>query len=267
MECLGMFMFLTCYLFILQGLTEYHFPVTWAPCIKTVIIIIIIIIVIIIIFIIFIVIIIIIIIFFFTVSFIPYFPLAECASQYMLQYQLIYVFWQKVMDSKSKRKKVKKCLKFILNVETRSNLNSVFLSPQSAILIAWFYLFLSEIFLVALVYWTYWAHFKSHVIDIMYSKGRFIKSDYFVPEILHKWISSSIDHTFPFTGEVWSREKPSPAKFSSDGGITAKITLPNFMGHARYVEQVLVLPFNKYTKSRILSKYQESFLRLVLNCV
>ena len=80
-------MFLTCYLFILQGLTEYHFPVTWAPCIKTVIIIIIIIIiviiiiVIIIIFIIFIIIIIIIIIFFFTVSFIPYFPLAECASQ------------------------------------------------------------------------------------------------------------------------------------------------------------------------------------------
>ena len=70
-----------------------------------------------------------------------------------------------------------------------------------------------------------------------------------------------------FTGEVWSREKPSAAKFSSDGGITAKITLPNFMGHARYVEQVLVLPFNKYTKSRILSKYQESFLRLVLNCV
>ena len=85
MECLGMFMFLTRYLFILQGLTEYHFPVTWAPCIKTVIIIIIIIviiiIVIIIIFIIFIIIIIIIIIFFFTVSFIPYFPLAECASQ------------------------------------------------------------------------------------------------------------------------------------------------------------------------------------------
>ena len=85
MECLGMFMFLTRYLFILQGLTEYHFPVTWAPCIKTVIIIIIIIviiiIVIIIIFIIFFIIIIIIIIFFFTVSFIPYFPLAECASQ------------------------------------------------------------------------------------------------------------------------------------------------------------------------------------------
>ena len=81
MECLGMFMFLTRYLFILQGLTEYHFPVTWAPCIKTVIIIIIIIIVIVIIFIIFIIIIIIIIIFFFTVSFIPYFPLAECASQ------------------------------------------------------------------------------------------------------------------------------------------------------------------------------------------
>ena len=73
---------------------------------------------------------------FFTVSFIPYFPLAECASQYMLQYQLISVFWQKIMDSKSKRKKVKKCLKFILNVETRSNLNSVLLSPQSAILIA-----------------------------------------------------------------------------------------------------------------------------------
>ena len=153
---------LTCYLFILQGLTEYQFPVTWAPCIKTdiiiiiiIIIIIVIIIVIIIIFIIFIIIIIIIIIFFFTVSFIPYFPLAECASQYMLQYQLISVFWQKIMDSKSKRKKVKKCLKFILNVETRSNLNSVLLSPQSAILIAWFYLFLSEIFLVALVYWTY----------------------------------------------------------------------------------------------------------------
>ena len=82
MECLGMFMFLTRYLFILQGLTEYHFPVTWAPCIKTVIIIIIIIIIIIfIIFIIFIIIIITIIIFFFTVSFIPYFPLAECASQ------------------------------------------------------------------------------------------------------------------------------------------------------------------------------------------
>ena len=89
-----------------------------------------------IIFIIFIIIIITIIIFFFTVSFIPYFPLAECASQYMLQYQLISVFWQKIMDSKSKRKKVKKCLKFILNVETRSNLNSVLLSPQSAILIA-----------------------------------------------------------------------------------------------------------------------------------
>ena len=84
------FYVLTCYLFILQGLTEYYFPVTWAPCIKTVIIIIIIINIII--FIIFISIIIIIIIFFFTVSFIPYFPLAECASQYMLQYQLISVF-------------------------------------------------------------------------------------------------------------------------------------------------------------------------------
>lgn len=32
------------YYFILQGLTEHHFPVTWAPCIKTAIIIIIIVI-------------------------------------------------------------------------------------------------------------------------------------------------------------------------------------------------------------------------------
>ena len=171
------------------------------------------------------------------------------------------------MDSTSKRKRVKKCLKFTLNVETRSNLNFVLLCPQSAISIAWFYLFLSEIFLVALVYWTYWAHFKSHVIDFMYSNGHSIETDYFVQEILHAWISSPMDVSFPFTDEVWSHKKPSPAEFSSDGGITAKVTLPNFMGNVRYVEQVLVLSFNKCSKSWILTKSQESFLRLVLNCV
>ena len=48
--------------FILEGLTEYHFLVKWAPCIKTVIIIIIIIIIIIVITIIIIIVIIIIII-------------------------------------------------------------------------------------------------------------------------------------------------------------------------------------------------------------
>ena len=73
-------MFLTCYLFFLQGLTEYYFPVTWAPCIKTVIIIIIIIIIIIniIIFIIFISIIIIIIIFFFSLVYTLFSPCRVC---------------------------------------------------------------------------------------------------------------------------------------------------------------------------------------------
>ena len=51
--------------------------------------------------------------------------------------------------------------------------------------------------------------------------------------------------SFPFPDEVWSHKKLSPAEFSSDGGITAKVTLPNFMGNVRYVEQVLVLSFNK----------------------
>lgn len=43
---------------------------------------------------------------------------------------------------------------------------------------------------------------------------------------------------FPFTGTIWSLEKPSPPAFSSnfsDGGIKAKITLPNFPGSAKYV--------------------------------
>ena len=60
-----------------------------------------------------------------------------------------------------------------------------------------------------------------------------------------------MDVSFPFTDEVWSHKKPSPAEFSSDGGITAKVTLPNFMGNVRYVEQVLVLSFNKCSKSWI----------------
>ena len=43
---------------------------------------------------------------------------------------------------------------------------------------------------------------------------------------------------FPFTGTIWALEKPSPPAFSSnfsDGGIKAKITLPNFPGSAKYV--------------------------------
>ncbi|XP_022783220.1 protein sidekick-2-like isoform X2 [Stylophora pistillata] len=44
-------------------------------------------------------------------------------------------------------------------------------------------------------------------------------------------------------GEVWSHEKPSPPAFttnSSDGGITAKITLPNFTGHANFFQVIVI---------------------------